>query len=109
MRYNIPCICTPVFGKIETQKQGRRKLSMTNQKTVQRWLERAVSDPDLGVELHEIAGNAEAVEDRFYRELEFGTGGLRGVIGAGTNRMNVYVVGKATQGLANYIIKQNGQ
>ena len=49
------------------------------------------------------------MEDRFYKELEFGTGGLRGVIGAGTNRMNVYTVRKATQGLANYIIKRGTQ
>lgn len=49
------------------------------------------------------------IEDRFYKELEFGTAGLRGVIGAGTNRMNIYTVGKATQGLANYIKKQHGE
>ena len=49
------------------------------------------------------------IEDRFYKDLEFGTAGLRGVIGIGTNRMNKYTVTKATQGLANYIIKKNGQ
>lgn len=48
------------------------------------------------------------IEDRFYKDLAFGTGGLRGVIGAGTNRMNIYTVRKATQGLANYILKQGG-
>lgn len=60
-------------------------------------------------ELKAIENDEEEIQDRFYRELEFGTGGLRGVIGAGTNRMNIYTVRKATQGLANYIISQNGQ
>ena len=60
-------------------------------------------------ELLEIKGNEEEIKDRFYKELEFGTAGLRGVIGMGTNRMNKYTVGKATQGLANYIIEQGTQ
>ena len=60
-------------------------------------------------ELESIKGNEKEIEDRFYKELEFGTAGLRGVIGIGTNRMNTYTVLKATQGLANYIIKKNGQ
>ncbi len=60
-------------------------------------------------ELAAIKDNAAEIEDRFYKDLEFGTGGLRGVIGAGTNRMNIYTVRRATQGLANYIIKNNGQ
>ena len=59
-------------------------------------------------ELLDIRDDKKEIEDRFYRELEFGTGGLRGVIGAGTNRMNIYTVRKASQGLANYIIKQGG-
>ena len=59
-------------------------------------------------ELEAIKDNEAEIEDRFYRQLEFGTGGLRGVIGAGTNRMNIYTVRQATQGLANYIISQNG-
>ena len=67
------------------------------------WLEKAVKDPDLKTELESVKGKDEEINDRFYRDLEFGTGGLRGVIGAGTNRMNVYTVGKATQGLANYL------
>ncbi|MEA4971585.1 MAG: phospho-sugar mutase [Candidatus Metalachnospira sp.] len=58
-------------------------------------------------ELRSIEGNNNEIKDRFYKDLEFGTGGLRGIIGAGTNRMNKYTVGKATQGLANYIIKNN--
>lgn len=69
------------------------------------WLEKAVIDPDLKKELESVKGNEEEINDRFYRELEFGTGGLRGVIGAGTNRMNYYTVCKATQGLASYIMK----
>ena len=72
------------------------------------WLEDAYFDVDTKKELEAIAGDEKEIEDRFYRELEFGTGGLRGVIGAGTNRMNVYTVRKASQGLANYILKQGG-
>lgn len=72
------------------------------------WLENAVKDPDLKTELEGIEGKEEEISDRFYRELEFGTGGLRGVIGAGTNRMNVYTVNKATQGLADYIKNHGG-
>ncbi|MBO5241308.1 MAG: phospho-sugar mutase [Lachnospiraceae bacterium] len=72
------------------------------------WLEDDYFDQDTKNELLAIRNNEEEVEDRFYKELEFGTGGLRGVIGAGTNRMNFYTVRKATQGLANYIIKQGG-
>ena len=72
------------------------------------WLENATADPDLKKELEEIAGKEEEISDRFYRELEFGTGGLRGVIGAGTNRMNIYTVNKVTQGLATYIKAHGG-
>ena len=75
------------------------------QKAYELWLEKAVEDPDLKTELAGIEGKTEEINDRFYRELEFGTAGLRGVIGAGTNRMNVYTVKKATQGLAEYIIE----
>lgn len=67
------------------------------------WCEKAVGDPDLVSELKAIKGNEEAISDAFYKDLEFGTGGLRGVIGAGTNRMNIYTVGKASQGLAAYV------
>ena len=73
------------------------------------WREDPYFDQKTKDELAAIEGNEAEIEDRFYRELEFGTGGLRGVIGAGTNRMNVYTVRKATQGLANDIIKQGGQ
>ena len=66
-----------------------------------RWLEKA--DADIAEELKAIEKNDAAIEDAFYRDLAFGTGGLRGVIGAGTNRMNVHTVAKASQGLANYV------
>ena len=73
------------------------------------WLNDDYFDQKTKDELLAIRNNEAEVEDRFYKELEFGTGGLRGVIGAGTNRMNVYTVRKATQGLANYIIKRGTQ
>ena len=71
----------------------------------ERWLQQPLDDEDLTKELSSIQGQPEEINDRFYRDLEFGTGGLRGVIGAGTNRMNVYTVRKATQGLSNYLLK----
>lgn len=73
------------------------------QKLFELWSEKAVADPDLKAELSQMSEDAK--NDAFYRELEFGTAGLRGVIGAGTNRMNVYTVKKATQGLAEYILE----
>ncbi len=73
------------------------------------WLNDDYFDQATKDELLAIRDNEGEIEDRFYKELEFGTGGLRGVIGAGTNRMNIYTVRKASQGLANYIIKANGQ
>lgn len=73
------------------------------------WLNNPYFDEETKAELKSIAGNEKEIEDRFYMDLEFGTAGLRGVIGAGTNRMNIYTVRKATQGLANYILKVNGQ
>lgn len=69
------------------------------------WLEKATADPDLKKELLGVKGNDDEILDRFYRSLEFGTAGLRGVIGAGTNRMNYYTVGRATQGLADFLNK----
>ncbi len=73
------------------------------------WCENPYFDDATRAELKALEGNDAEIEDRFYRDLEFGTGGLRGVIGAGTNRMNLYTVRKATQGLANFIIKEGGQ
>ena len=67
------------------------------------WLEKATADPDLKAELESVKGNDDEILDRFYRCLEFGTAGLRGVIGAGTNRMNYYTVCQATQGLSDYL------
>ena len=67
------------------------------------WLSSATADEDLIPELESVKGDHEAILDRFYKNLEFGTAGLRGVIGAGTNRMNVYTVNQATQGLADYL------
>jgi len=69
------------------------------------WCDKAVLDQDVARELQEMAGSEDKIEDAFYRNLAFGTGGLRGVIGAGSNRMNIYTVAKASQGLANYIKK----
>ena len=74
-----------------------------------KWCESPEFDEETKKELLEIKDDVKEIEDRFYQELEFGTAGLRGVIGAGTNRMNKYTVGKATQGLANYIIEQGTQ
>ena len=72
------------------------------------WATDAYFDASTKAELEAIRGDEKEIEDRFYRDLEFGTGGLRGVIGAGTNRMNLYTVRKASQGLANYILKNGG-
>ncbi len=73
------------------------------------WLANDYFDEATKAELTAIAGDEKEIEDRFYQDLEFGTAGLRGVIGAGTNRMNIYTVRKATQGLANYILKVGGE
>jgi len=73
------------------------------------WCNNEDFDEESRKELIDLKGNEEEIKDRFYKDLEFGTAGLRGIIGMGSNRMNKYTVGKATQGLANYIIKKNGQ
>ena len=73
------------------------------------WLANPYFDEETKAELKAIADDDNEIKERFYQELEFGTAGLRGVIGAGTNRMNIYTVRKATQGLANYIIKAGKQ
>ncbi|NDO46583.1 phospho-sugar mutase [Clostridium sp. MD294] len=70
------------------------------------WLEDDYFDAETKKELQSISGDDKEIKERFYKDLEFGTAGLRGIIGAGTNRMNIYTVGKATQGLANYIVSQ---
>lgn len=82
---------------------------MDYRKEYESWLTNPYFDEATKEELRSIAGDEKEIQDRFYRTLEFGTAGLRGVIGAGTNRMNIYTVRQATQGLANYILSQNGQ
>ena len=82
---------------------------MSYMEAYKEWCTNPYFDENTKAELAAIKDNAAEIEDRFYRQLEFGTGGLRGVIGAGTNRMNIYTVRQATQGLANYILSQNGQ
>ncbi len=82
---------------------------MDYRKEYEFWCTDSYFDENTQNELKALEGNEAEIEDRFYRNLEFGTGGLRGVIGAGTNRMNIYTVRQATQGLANYIVSQNGQ
>ena len=76
---------------------------MTELELYDLWCNNAKEDPDLLTELESIKGDNDAINDRFYRDLEFGTGGLRGVIGAGSNRMNIYTVRRATQGFADYL------
>ncbi len=81
---------------------------MDYMETYRFWCEDSYFDEATKAELKAIADNENEIKDRFYRELEFGTGGLRGIIGAGTNRINLYTVRKATQGLANFILKEGG-
>ena len=76
---------------------------MCEKKLYMQWIEKTKNDPEINEELLKIQGDEVAIKDRFYRDLAFGTGGLRGVIGAGTNRMNIYTVRKATQGIAEYL------
>ncbi len=82
---------------------------MNYKERYKQWCTDSIFDEQTKEELRKIAGDEKEIEDRFYKDLSFGTGGLRGVIGAGTNRMNEYTVTKATQGLANYIKKQGGE
>ena len=82
---------------------------MNARKIYKFWLTDSYFDEQTKEELRSIAGDEKEIEERFYRDLEFGTGGLRGIIGAGTNRMNIYTVRKATQGLANFIMKEKAR
>ena len=82
---------------------------MSYKENYKSWCEGSIFDEETKKELLEISNNEKEIEDRFYKELEFGTAGLRGIMGAGLNRMNKYTVGKATQGLANYIKSKNGE
>ena len=76
---------------------------MLEMELYKRWVSQDLEDSDLKEELAAITDDVESIKDRFYKDLEFGTAGLRGVIGAGTNRMNIYVIRRATQGFADYI------
>ena len=80
---------------------------MNHNELYERWLAASLEDPDLTAELRSIKGRDAEILDRFYRDLAFGTAGLRGVIGAGNNRMNIYTIRRATQGLANYLLAQS--
>ena len=82
---------------------------MDYKKLYEEWLSNPYFDEETKAELKAIEQDENEIKERFYKELEFGTAGLRGVIGAGTNRMNIYTVRKTTQGLANYIAAVNGQ
>lgn len=82
---------------------------MDAKKRYEEWMENPYFDKDTKAELKSIESDEKEIEERFYRDLEFGTGGLRGIIGAGTNRMNIYTVRKATQGLANFIRKEKAE
>lgn len=87
----------------------KEDMTMGYREVYEAWCTDEYFDASVREELKAISGDEREIEDRFYRQLEFGTGGLRGVIGVGTNRMNIYTVRKATQGLANYIVSQGGQ
>lgn len=78
---------------------------MTYREKYNNWLENDCFDENTKKELLNLKGNDKEIEDRFYKDLEFGTAGLRGIIAAGTNRINIYTVRRATYGLANYILK----
>ena len=85
---------------------GKEVFIMGYMENYKKWCEDTYFDEATRAELKAIEGNDKEIQERFYKDLEFGTGGLRGIIGAGTNRLNIYTVSKATQGFANYIIKQ---
>ena len=89
--------------------KGRKQKMEEYMQKYNKWLADPVIDEKSKKELKAIEGNEKEIKERFYKDLEFGTAGLRGIIGVGTNRMNKYTVTKATQGLANYIIKKGGQ
>ncbi len=82
---------------------------MDTMELYKQWCEKAVDDADLVKELADVNGNESEIYERFYTALQFGTAGLRGILGAGTNRMNIYVVRQATQGLANYVLNKYGK
>ena len=89
-------------------KNYKGKVCNMYQDEYKRWLAADLEDADLKPELAKVEGNDDEIKDRFAVALKFGTAGLRGVLGAGTNRMNIYVVRQATQGLANWVKTQGG-
>ena len=92
----------------EIMEQGIMEHGKIEQEIIEQyqlWMKRAVLDNDLKKELIEMADEEEKIRDAFYKNLTFGTGGLRGILGAGTDRMNIYTVAKASQGLADYLMK----
>ncbi len=93
---------TTIFTKNQNKLTAFEVIAMTNEQLYNLWCEKATDDPDILNELKGIKGNKEEIAERFAVSLKFGTAGLRGIIGAGTNRMNVYTVRQATQGLADY-------
>ncbi len=100
------------FGRLRLKRGSAafpKRGHLMYQQEYERWLAAELEDKDLKPELLSIQGIDAEIQDRFAVELEFGTAGLRGVLGAGTNRMNIYMVRKATQGLANYLNKQGGK
>jgi phosphoglucomutase len=109
----FPAVYLPFFGVLKynrLQQKRRESYIMKDYKKIyEEWLANPYFDEATKEELRAIAGDENEIKERFYMDLEFGTAGLRGIIGAGINRMNIYVVRRATQGLANYIIKQGGQ
>lgn len=92
-----------------SRKAAQEVIEMDYKKLYEEWLSNPYFDEETKAELKAIEQDENEIKERFYKELEFGTAGLRGVIGAGTNRMNIYTVRKTTQGLANYIAAVNGQ
>lgn len=109
-KYAIIIVCAKLvcaaarFSAVQERNEDTMQPDMTKENALyQLWCENASEDADLVKELETIRGDADAVRERFYKDLEFGTGGLRGVLGAGTGRMNIYTVRRATQGLANYV------
>ena len=91
------------------EKEQNMDITEKSRERYEEWLRNPCFDRSVREELTAIGGDEAQIRDRFYKDLEFGTGGLRGVVGAGTNRMNLYTVRRATQGLANYILSQKGE
>ncbi len=94
---------------MDNNEHDRRYIDMEYRERYEEWISNPYFDETTREELKKIADDDNEIKERFYKDLEFGTAGLRGIIGAGTNRLNIYTVRKATQGLANYIVKSGGR